>query len=175
MSTVSPLFTVRRGLARVLGAASLAALLFTAGCAGQGADERVLGPESVLPDAMKRPADLSTVCILRNPVVESARLTEAMAAGAEKFGSKVKILAPTAGPQACSFVVAYTVEARGNAVHTIVFQTFENSIPRMEARGTAGEGAAALTFDTVAEYMTEILRRTAKRIEKDFPDAVPAR
>ena len=45
----------------------------------------------------------------------------------------------------------------------MVFQTFENSIPRLEARGEAG-GGRAITYDNAAAYAAELMRRTKKRL-----------
>ena len=45
------------------------------------------------------------------------------------------------------------------AVTAVVFQTFENSIPRLEARGEAG-GGRAITYDNAAAYAAELMRRT---------------
>ena len=119
--------------------------------------------ESIPADAMTRPVDLSVVCVLDNPQVKSSQLVKAVDDGIRSAGSEVRHIAPGEGPQACSFVMTYSVETTGKAVTAVIFQTFENSIPRIEARGEAG-GGRAVTYDNAAAYAAELMRRTKKRL-----------
>ncbi len=107
-------------------AAVLAALLLS-GCSvfQDGA------AESIPADAMKRPVDLSVVCLLLNEDVTSEPLVKSLETGVRRFGSEPKLLMPGEGPQACSFVVAYEVKTNARAIEAVRFQTFENQGERV--------------------------------------------
>ena len=139
-------------------AAVLAALLLS-GCSvfQDGA------AESIPADAMKRPVDLSVVCLLLNEDVTSEPLVKSLETGVRRFGSEPKLLMPGEGPQACSFVVTYEVKTNARAIEAVRFQTFENSVPALEASGRANPGAG-LTADNVAAYMVQLLDQTKKRL-----------
>mgnify|MGYP001538266648 CR=1 FL=1 len=126
-------------------AAALSALLLS-GCAALSGG----GSEAIPADAMKRPVDLSVVCVLVNEGVRS-------------FGSEPRLLMPGDGPQACSFVVTYEVRTNARAIEAVRFQTFENSVPALEASGRANPGSG-LTVDNVAAYMVQLLNQTKKRL-----------
>ena len=145
-------------LRRILPAAGAVFACLLSGCQSLG------GPQESIPaDAMTRPVDLTTVCVLRNPDVKSSQLVKAVDEGIRRSGSEVRHIEPGDGPQAWSFVLTYSVETVGQAVTAVVFQTFENSIPRLEARGEAG-GGRAITYDNAAAYAAELMRRTRKRL-----------
>lgn len=119
--------------------------------------------ESIPADAMKRPVDLSVVCLLLNKDVKSEPLVKSLETGVRRFGSEPKLLMPGDGPQACSFVVTYEVKTNARAIEAVRFQTFENSVPALEASGRANAGAG-LTADNVAAYMVQLLDQTKKRL-----------
>lgn len=129
--------------------------------------------ESIPADAMKRPVDLSVVCLLLNEDVKSEPLVKSLETGVRRFGSAPKLLMPGDGPQACSFVVTYEVKTNGRAIEAVRFQTFENSVPALEASGRANAGAG-LTADNVAAYMVQLLDQTKKRLgERAVMPAAP--
>lgn len=119
--------------------------------------------ESIPADAMKRSVDLSVVCLLLNEDVKSEPLVKSLETGVRRFGSEPKLLMPGDGPQACSFVVTYEVKTNARAIEAVRFQTFENSVPALEASGRANAGAG-LTADNVAAYMVQLLDQTKKRL-----------
>ena len=71
--------------------------------------------------------------------------------------------AALSGPQACSFVVTYEVRTNARVIEAVRFQTFENSVPALEASGRANPGSG-LTVDNVAAYMVQLLNQTKKRL-----------
>ena len=112
---------------------------------------------------MKRPVDLSVVCVLVNEDVKSKPLVKSLETGVRSFGSEPRLLMPGDGPQACSFVVTYEVRTNARAIEAVRFQTFENSVPALEASGRANPGSG-LTVDNVAAYMVQLLNQTKKRL-----------
>ena len=153
---------------RVVLAASSAALL--AGCAAFSADI----PEEIPADAMKRPVDLSVVCVLVNESVDSEQLVKSFEAGIRRFGSEPRLLEPGDGPPACSFVMTYDVATNSRVIDAVRFQTFENSVPAIEATGRANQGTS-LTFDNVAAYTFQLLNQTKKRLgDRAVLPAAPA-
>lgn len=104
-------------------AAALSALLLS-GCAALSGG----GSEAIPADAMKRPVDLSVVCVLVNEDVKSEPLVKSLETGVRRFGSEPRLLMPGDGPQACSFVVTYEVRTNARAIEAVRFQTFENSV-----------------------------------------------
>ena len=144
-------------------AAALSALLLS-GCAALSASPLAGGvPEPSPADAMKRPVDLSVVCVLVNEDVKSEPLVKSLETGVRRFGSEPRLLMPGDGPQACSFVVTYEVRTNARAIEAVRFQTFENSVPALEASGRANPGSG-LTVDNVAAYMVQLLNQTKKRL-----------
>lgn len=139
-------------------AAALSALLLS-GCAALSGG----GSEAIPADAMKRPVDLSVVCVLVNEDVKSEPLVKSLETGVRSFGSEPRLLMPGDGPQACSFVVTYEVRTNARAIEAVRFQTFENSVPALEASGRANPGSG-LTVDNVAAYMVQLLNQTKKRL-----------
>lgn len=119
-------------------AAALSALLLS-GCAALSGG----GSEAIPADAMKRPVDLSVVCVLVNEDVKSEPLVKSLETGVRSFGSEPRLLMPGDGPQACSFVVTYEVRTNARAIEAVRFQTFENSVPA---------------------YMVQLLNQTKKRL-----------
>lgn len=117
-------------------AAALSALLLS-GCAALSGG----GSEAIPADAMKRPVDLSVVCVLVNEDVKSEPLVKSLETGVRSFGSEPRLLMPGDGPQACSFVVTYEVRTNARAIEAVRFQTFENSVPALEASGRANPGS----------------------------------
>ena len=109
-------------------AAALSALLLS-GCAALSGG----GSEAIPADAMKHPVDLSVVCVLVNEDVKSEPLVKSLETGVRSFGSEPRLLMPGDGPQACSFVVTYEVRTNARAIEAVRFQTFENSVPALEA------------------------------------------
>lgn len=124
-------------------AAALSALLLS-GCAALSGG----GSEAIPADAMKRPVDLSVVCVLVNEDVKSEPLVKSLETGVRSFGSEPRLLMPGDGPQACSFVVTYEVRTNARVIEAVRFQTFENSVPALEASGRANPGSG-LTVDNV--------------------------
>lgn len=92
-------------------AAALSALLLS-GCAALSGG----GSEAIPADAMKRPVDLSVVCVLVNEDVKSEPLVKSLETGVRRFGSEPRLLMPGDGPQACSFVVTYEVRTNARAI-----------------------------------------------------------
>ena len=135
-------------------AAALSALLLS-GCAALSGG----GSEAIPADAMKRPVDLSVVCVLVNEDVKSEPLVKSLETGVRSFGSEPRLLMPGDGPQACSFVVTYEVRTNARVIEAVRFQTFENSVPALEASGRANPGSG-LTVDNVAAYMVQLLLAT---------------
>ena len=117
-------------------AAALSALLLS-GCAALSGG----GSEAIPADAMKRPVDLSVVCVLVNEDVKSEPLVKSLETGVRSFGSEPRLLMPGDGPQACSFVVTYEVRTNARVIEAVRFQTFENSVPALEASGRANPGS----------------------------------
>ena len=135
-------------------AAALSALLLS-GCAALSGG----GSEAIPADAM----NLSVVCVLVNEDVKSEPLVKSLETGVRSFGSEPRLLMPGDGPQACSFVVTYEVRTNARAIEAVRFQTFENSVPALEASGRANPGSG-LTVDNVAAYMVQLLNQTKKRL-----------
>lgn len=150
---------VRRAAAALCAAAALLA----SGCATAPAAHAPA--ESIPADAMRRPVDLTSVCLINGGNVKSEALLEALSEGIRTFGAQPRELADGDGPQSCSFVLAYQVKTEGEHFRYIVFQTFENGIPRLEARGTPVD-APFLSFDDVSDYTVRILSSSAERIRK---------
>ena len=122
------------------------------------------GPTEAIPvDAMRRPVDLSVVCVMPNEAVSSKPLLQALSTGVTRFGSVPKYLVKGEGPQACSFVLAYGVGTDQRAITEIRYQTFENSIPGINATGRAPQGGA-LTVDNVAAYTVQLLTQAKRRL-----------
>ena len=126
-------------------AAALSALLLS-GCAALSGG----GSEAIPADAMKRPVDLSVVCVLVNEDVKSEPLVKSLETGVRSFGSEPRLLMPGDGPQACSFVVTYEVRTNARVI-------------ALEASGRANPGSG-LTVDNVAAYMVQLLNQTKKRL-----------
>ena len=144
-----------RRLLALTGAASLA--LGLAACAS--------GPKIVDESADFAPVDYARTCVLENPEVKSDALKRALEAGLAAAGVSFERLSAGSGPDACPFVVPYSVETRGDVVEGIVFQTFEHGIPRVEATGRA-EAGKGLTAQRVAAFTEELigkLRMLAKQ------------
>ena len=120
-------------------AAALSALLLS-GCAALSGG----GSEAIPADAMKRPVDLSVVCVLVNEDVKSEPLVKSLETGVRSF-------------------VTYEVRTNARAIEAVRFQTFENSVPALEASGRANPGSG-LTVDNVAAYMVQLLNQTKKRL-----------
>lgn len=135
-------------------AAALSALLLS-GCAALSGG----GSEAIPADAMKRPVDLSVVCVLVNEDVKSEPLVKSLETGVRSFGSEPRLLMPGDGPQA----LTYEVRTNARAIEAVRFQTFENSVPALEASGRANPGSG-LTVDNVAAYMVQLLNQTKKRL-----------
>ena len=95
--------------------------------------------------------------------VKSEPLVKSLETGVRSFGSEPRLLMPGDGPQACSFVVTYEVRTNARAIEAVRFQTFENSVPALEASGRANPGSG-LTVDNVAAYMVQLLNQTKKRL-----------
>lgn len=70
-------------------AAALSALLLS-GCAALSGG----GSEAIPADAMKRPVDLSVVCVLVNEDVKSEPLVKSLETGVRSFGSEPRLLMP---------------------------------------------------------------------------------
>ena len=121
--------------------------------------------EAIPADAMKRPVDMSVVCFIHNDEIQSEVLVKSLVTGVTRFGSLPRLLEPGEGPQACSFVVDYRIDNDGVVMTAIRFQTFENSIPGIQASGRTGQGGA-LTFDNVAEYTLQLLTQSQKRLDQ---------
>ena len=109
-------------------AAALSALLLS-GCAALSGG----GSEAIPADAMKRPVDLSVVCVLVNEDVKSEPLVKSLETGVRSFGSEPRLLMPGDGPQACSFVVTYEVRTNARAIEAVRFQTFEIELTEIAA------------------------------------------
>ena len=119
--------------------------------------------EAIPADAMTRPVDMSVVCFIHNDEIKSDALVNSLVTGVTRFGSLPRMLEPGEGPQACSYVVDYRVEHDGRVMTAIRYQTFENSIPGIQASGRAAQGGA-LTFDNVAAYTQQLLAQNQKRL-----------
>ena len=59
--------------------------------------------------------------------------------------------------------LTYEVRTNARAIEAVRFQTFENSVPALEASGRANSGSG-LTVDNVAAYMVQLLNQTKKRL-----------
>ncbi|MFU0842349.1 MAG: hypothetical protein ACFWTZ_07070 [Burkholderia sp.] len=148
---------------RAAAALCAAAALLASGCASAPAGHAPA--ESIPADAMRRPVDMTTVCLINAGNVKSEALRDALSEGIRTFGAVPRELASGEGPQSCSFVLAYEVKTEGEHFRYILFQTFENAIPRLEARGTPEDGPF-LSFDDVSDYTVRILSSSAARIKK---------
>ena len=76
-------------------AAALSALLLS-GCAALSGG----GSEAIPADAMKRPVDLSVVCVLVNEDVKSEPRVKSLETGVRSFVSEAKLIMKGDGPQA---------------------------------------------------------------------------
>ncbi len=108
------------------------------------------------------PVDYRSVCLLENEAVESPGLPEAIEAGFLKSGARVRRLRAGEGPGVCDFVVTYAVDTARGRIRTIVYQTYEHGIPRVEARGKAPPGRF-LTAESVRAYSAELMERLAPK------------
>ena len=104
------------------------------------------------------PVTYNQVCLLENAAVKSPKLVDAIEAGLKRSGAEVKRLEPGTSPKACPFVITYEVAAEKGVITTVVFQTFEHGIPRLQASGAAPKGRG-LTVAMAAGYAHELLGR----------------
>lgn len=118
--------------------------------------------ESIPADAIMKSLDMSVVCVLDDPELAIDGVQLAMEEGIRRFGSKPLFLDPQAGPQACSMVVTYEIRGHDGEMYSIHFQTYENSIPKIQAHGKSLIGEP-LTFDGIANYTLQLLRKTKER------------
>lgn len=132
----------------LLGSGATLLALTLAGCAS--------GPKIVDESADFAPVDYARTCVLENPEVKSDGFKRALEAGLGAAGVSFERLAPGTGPDACPFVLTYSVETRGDVVEGVVFQTFEHGIPRLEAKGRA-EAGKGLTAQRVAAFTEELM------------------
>ncbi len=65
----------------------------------------------------------------------------------------------------------YRVDHDDRVMTTIRYQTFENSIPGIQASGRAAQGGA-LTFDNVAAYTQQLLAQNQKRLGKEHKSLI---
>lgn len=126
------------------------AAVFLAGCAH--------APEPVDESADFAPVDYARTCVLANPEVKSEAFTRALEAGLRGAGVSFERLPAGSGPDACPFVLTYSVRLRGDVLEGVVFQTFEHGIPRVEAQGSAEPGKG-LTAQRVAAFTQELFAR----------------
>lgn len=136
--------------------------LLLAGCATREFCVNGVYKESIPVDAMTNPLDMKIVCVLEDPEVAIDGVQLAMEEGIRRFGSKALFLEPQAGPQACPMVVAYEIRGYDGEMYSIHFQTYENSIPKIQAHGKSPIGRP-LTFDGIANYTLQLLRKTKER------------
>ena len=150
---------MKKNLLAAILAASLAGVL--AGCSSlPGGDDEAQATAAVPADESKefKPVSYDQVCLLENSAVKSPKLVEAIEAGLKRSGAEVKRLEPGTSPKACPFVLTYEVAAQNGVITAVVFQTFENGIPRMQASGSAPKGRG-LTVAMAAGYAHELLGR----------------
>ena len=133
-----------------------ACALLAAGCSNLGFG--VDGPAPVDEAPQFAPVDYSNVCLLLNNKVQSRPLVDAIVDGVKAAGANVRKLPDGSGPEACPFVITYGVETNENVVRPIIYQTYENGIPRVEARGAAPEGKG-LTVQLVRNFTAELLTK----------------
>lgn len=154
--------------ARLCALAALAAA--AAGCAQKGtavsAPAEPAFVSQIHRDAMRRPVDMSTVCVLENPALDNDLLLEAVTDGVRRFGSQMRFLPAGEGPMVCSFTLTYEMTYAGDAVSGIAFQTFENGIPRMIIRGEVNR-RGDLTTGAVKEYTRMALEKAAAAIKSE--------
>lgn len=157
-------FSIPLSGSRVLRTATiaLAAGVMLTGCAtsrigGEGAYK-----EAIAVDAMTKPLDMSIVCVLDDPAKAVDGVQLAMEEGIRRFGADALFLMPEAGPQACSMVVTYEIRGHDGEMYSIHFQTYENSIPKIQAHGKSPVGRL-LNFDGIANYTLQLLRTTKER------------
>ena len=102
---------------------------------------------------MKRPVDLSVVCVLVNEDVKSEPLVKSLETGVRSFGSEPRLLMPGDGPQACSFVVTYEVRTNARAIEPFGSRPSRTACP---PRGVGPRNpGSGLTVDNVAAYMVQ--------------------
>lgn len=135
------------------------------GCtAVTGIDDGVY-KETIPVDAMTLPLDMDVVCVFNNEENAAAGIQLAMEEGIRRFGSRAKFIPPVAGPQACSMVVAYEIRGQDGQMFSIHFQTYENSIPKIQAHGRSPQ-SRPLNFDAIANYTLQLMRKTKERRTK---------
>lgn len=76
--------------------------------------------------------------------------------------TKPLCLVPQAGPQACPMVVTYEIRGHDGEMYSIHFQTYENSIPKIQAHGKSPSGRP-LNFDGIANYTLQLLRKNERK------------
>lgn len=103
------------------------------------------------------PVDYRNACILPNPSVPNTRIIQATAQGFARAGATPKILAAGDGPQACEFVVTYSITADGRSISAIRYQTYEHGIPRISASGKAPDGS--LTFERASALAEDLMKK----------------
>ena len=145
---------MKKNLLAAILAASLVGVL--AGCSSlPGGDDEAQATAAVPADESK---EFKPVSYDQNSAVKSPKLVEAIEAGLKRSGAEVKRLEPGTSPKACPFVLTYEVAAQNGVITAVVFQTFENGIPRMQASGSAPKGRG-LTVAMAAGYAHELLGR----------------
>ena len=161
MHPFSDVFHCSSGCCSSAAMAVAVGLLLT-GCATEEIGVHGIYEESIPVDAMTNPLDMSVVCVLDDPALAIDGVQLAMEEGIRRFGSKPLFLDPQAGPQACPIVVTYEIRGYDGEMYSIHFQTYENSIPKIQAHGKSPIGRP-LTFDGIANYTLQLLRKTKER------------
>ena len=135
-------------------AAALSALLLS-GCAALSGG----GSEAIPADAMKRPVDLSVVCVLVNEDVKSEPLVKSLETGVRSFGSEPRLLMPGDGPQACSFVVTYEVRTNARAIEAVRFRPSRTACPPSRRRAAPIPAAASRSTTWPPTWSSFSIRR----------------
>lgn len=114
-------------------------------------------PAAVDESAYFSPVDYRNACILPNPSVPNTRIVQATVQGFSRAGAVPKVLAVGDGPQACDFVVTYSISAEGRRISAVRFQTYEHGIPRISATGKSPDGS--LTFERASAFAEDLMKK----------------
>lgn len=107
------------------------------------------------------------ICLIQNPQIQSAQITEMVSEGLKYAGYEVKLMPGDSKADVCEHCVTYAfkLNEKGDAFEAILFRSFRNGLLEFNANGPAEKGQ--LTLQQVAQYAAMFAVELKKRTEAD--------